>query len=532
MDLYLLLIGAVILSCILFSRLLRKIPLPSLLIFIALGMLLGENGILGITFNNYSISNAICSVSLIFIMFYGGFGTNLSCARPVLLQAGVMSTLGVVFTAFLVGAFGYFVLGCSWLESLLIGSVISSTDAASVFNILRSKKLSLKYHTDSLLEVESGSNDPVSYMMTAILLTLLSGQEISIPLMFAKQIGFGIVCGLLIGKLAVLILNSSIFTGEHERTVLAFSVAVLAYALPSALGGNGYLSVYLCGIFMGNSALPQKRYLVHFFDVLTDVAQVLIFFLLGLLVTPLELPAVAGPALLLMLFLTFIARPLVSAVLLGCFRARKEQIGVVSWAGLRGAASIVFAIMAVLQGAMLRYDLFNLVFCIVLFSIAFQGTLLPWISRKLGMIDETSDVRKTFTDYQEESDINFVKITIGNTHPWKGKRLREILSLKGLLVVMILRGEKTLVPHGETRVCEGDILVLAAREFEGSDTLELREISVDRNHKWNGKRIQELNLPSGSLIVMIQRKNQTIIPRGNTLIKEQDVLVEADIIKP
>ncbi len=179
MDLYLLLIGAVILSCILFSRLLRKIPLPSLLIFIALGMLLGENGILGITFNNYGISNAICSVSLIFIMFYGGFGTNLSCARPVLLQAGVMSTLGVVFTAFLVGAFGCFVLGCSWLESLLIGSVISSTDAASVFNILRSKKLSLKYHTDSLLEVESGSNDPVSYMMTTILLTLLSGQEIS-----------------------------------------------------------------------------------------------------------------------------------------------------------------------------------------------------------------------------------------------------------------------------------------------------------------------------------------------------------------
>ncbi len=531
MNLYLLLIGTVILICILLNRFLERIPVPSLLFFIALGMIFGENGILGITFNNYEISETICSISLIFIMFYGGFGTNLKSAKPVIVKSAVLSTLGVIFTASLIGVFGHYVLGCSWLESFLIGSVISSTDAASVFNILRSQKLSLKYNTDSLLELESGSNDPTSYMMTVLVIALMSVQEISIPLMFAKQMGFGILCGLLLGKLTVWVLNSSIlFSGEHEKTVLVFAVALVSYAIASAVGGNGYLSVYLCGIYMGNAALPKKRYLVHFFDVITSVAQVLIFFLLGLLVTPLELPEVLLPAILLMLFLTFIARPVVVGVILACFRALPAQIAVVSWAGLRGVASIVFAIYAVLQNVELSYNLFNLVFCIVLLSISFQGTLLPWVSRKMDMIDVNSDVNKTFNDYQEDSDVDFIKVHIGKDHPWNGQELKDIMGIRDLLVVMIIREDKTIIPHGNTKIQIGDLLVLAARTFEERENLTLREIIIDKHHKWRGKTIGDITVSRGSLIVLIQKENETVIPRGNTIIEQNDVLVMAESV--
>ena len=333
-----LLAGAVILICILMNRVLEKIPVPSLLIFIALGMCFGENGIFRIVFNDYASVNLICSVSLIFIMFYGGFGTNLQAAKPVLAQSVVLSTVGVAGTAGAVTLFAHFVLRLPWLESLLIGSVISSTDAASVFNILRTNKLALKYHTDSLLEVESGSNDPMSYMLTTVTLSLMAGEQISIPQMLFQQISLGVLCGLLVGKVTIWLLRQSFLDSQQNRTVLLFAVMLLAYALPAVLGGNGYLSVYLCGIFLGNAKLSQKRYLVHFFDVLTDVSQVILFFLLGLLVTPTELPEVLLPAVFLMLFLTLIARPVVVTALLLPFRACWGQIGIVSWAGLRGGS--------------------------------------------------------------------------------------------------------------------------------------------------------------------------------------------------
>lgn len=283
--------GVVILICILLNRFLEKIPIPSLLIFIALGMFFGENGVLRIPFDNYEAVNIICSICLIFIMFYGGFGTNLHAARPVLTPSILMSTLGVVGTAGAVALFAHFALKLSWLECFLIGAVISSTDAASVFNILRSQKLALKYHTDSLLEVESGSNDPMSYMLTTVAIALLSGQSISVPLLLAQQIIIGILCGAAMGWLAVKLLHQNLLSSQQSHTIFLLAIMVLAYAIPSQLNGNGYLSVYLCGILIGNSNLPQKKYFVHFFDVLTHVAQVLIFFLLGLLVTPVNLPS-------------------------------------------------------------------------------------------------------------------------------------------------------------------------------------------------------------------------------------------------
>lgn len=523
----LLLMGSVVMICILMNRVLEKIAVPSLLIFLALGMCFGENGLLKIYFNDYEAVNLICSASLIFIMFYGGFGTNLKEARTVLVPSVVLSTLGVAGTAGLVALFVHYVLQLPWLESLLIGSVISSTDAASVFNILRSKKLALKYHTDSLLELESGSNDPISYMLTTVTLTLMTGQEISVPVLLAKQLLIGVGCGVAMGVVAVSLLKRSILATQQSRTVFLFSVMLLAYGLPCMIQGNGYLSVYLCGIWIGNSNLPQKRYLVHFFDVVTDVAQVMIFFLLGLLVTPVELPMVLLPALMIMLFLTFVARPVVSGFLLLPFRPSMGQIGVVSWAGLRGAASIVFAISAVLSQVETTYNLYNLVFCIVLFSISIQGTLLPHISKLLHMIDVSADVGKTFTDYQEESDIHFVKIHLGEGHPWCGQSLKEIGLPSDLLVAMIARSGGMIVPHGDTRLEQGDLLVLAARAFEDRDHMTLSEITIERGHKWANHTLATLPQTDGQLVILIKRGMETMIPTGSSWILPNDNLVIA-----
>lgn len=523
----LLLIGCVIALCTLMGRFLERLAVPSLLIFIALGMCFGENGLLHIRFDDYYAVNLICSVSLIFIMFYGGFGTNLTAARPVAVQSVVLSTLGVAGTAALVAAFAHWALKLPWLESFLIGSVISSTDAASVFNILRSKKLALKEHTDSLLEIESGSNDPISYMLSTVAVGLMSGEELVVPLLLLQQLAVGILCGLLLGKLAIWALRQGAFPSEQSQTIFIFSAVILSYALPTAMGGNGYLSAYLCGIWMGNTKLPQKRYLVHFFDVVTDVAQVLIFFLLGLLVTPAELPSVLLPALAVMAFLTLVGRPLVAALLLLPFRPSLGQVGVVSWAGLRGVASIVFAIMAVLGGVEMRYDLFNLVFCIVLLSISIQGTLLPKVADRLAMIDQAGDVSKTFNDYQEESDIDFIKVHLGPGHPWNGGTLRELPIPPDLLVVMIARGQETIVPYGGTILQTGDLLVMAARAFEDRENLSLQEVVVERSHKWCGRSLSEVSVPRNCLIIMIKRGLDTIIPDGRTRLEAGDILVTA-----
>lgn len=521
----LLLIGCVILICILLNRFLERLPVPSLLIFIGLGMFFGENGVFKIPFNDYEAVNTVCSVCLIFIMFYGGFGTNIRVARPVLAPAVVLSTLGVAGTAGGVAVFAHFILSLPWLESFLIGAVISSTDAASVFSILRTQKLALKYHTDSLLEVESGSNDPMSYMLTSVAIALLSGEPIHIPLLLAEQIGIGALCGAAMGWLAVKLLHQQLLPTQQSHTIFLLAVMVLAYAIPSSFNGNGYLSVYLCGIWIGNARLPQKKYLIHFFDVLTHVAQVQIFFLLGLLVTPDQLPEVLLPAVVLMLVLTLVVRPTVTAVLMAPFRPRLRQVGMVSWAGLRGAASIVFAIGAVLSQIEITYNLYNLVFCMVIMSISIQGTLLPGVAKKLSMIDQTTDVSHTFNDYQEDSDISFIKIHLDDSHSWCRQTLEQLRLPSELLVSMIIRRDEIIVPTGQTALEAGDLLVLAARSFDDREHLILREIVVKHQKQYSHKTLAEIPQLNSTRIILVKRGVDTIIPSGRTEIRPGDILV-------
>lgn len=523
----LLFLSIVLMLCVLCSRLTNRLGLPSLLLFIVLGMLFGSDGIFKIPFENFGFAEQACSIALIFIMFYGGFGTNWNMARPVAKKAAALASGGVVVTAVLTGGFCYLVMGFELLESMLIGAVISSTDAASVFAVLRSKKLNLKDGTASLLEIESGSNDPTSYMLTLLVLTLMEGGSAGTLLfMVAAQVVFGALVGLAVGFGAIWFLKRVRYFAEGMDTILVVACAVLSYALATQIGGNGYLATYLTGILLGNSAIRNKGELVHFFDGLTGLAQILIFFLLGLLAFPSQIPAILSSALAIALFLTFVARPLAVFLILRPVRCPRPQRLLVSWAGLRGASSIVFAIMATVSGVYTKNDVFHIVFCIALLSVAFQGTLLPWVAGKLDMLDRTGNVLKTFNDYQHEAQLQLIQTRVSADHPWVGKTIGELSLGADTLVVLLRRGETALAPKGSTRIEAGDLLVVSGELYQDDDGMVLKELPVDKNGPWAERAIRDLGLPEEVLIVMIRRKDGgTEVPKGEVVVHPGDTLV-------
>jgi len=527
MTSYILLVAAVILLCLSLNKMSDKLGIPMLLAYILLGMMFGTDGILKIPFDNFTIAEQICTVSLIFIMFYGGFGTNWKQAKPVAGKAVLLSTVGVILTAVTTGAFCHFILKMDFWESMLIGSVISSTDAASVFSILRSRRLNLKNNTASMLEVESGSNDPCSYMLTVIILTIMSGElsGSSLVVMIFSQIIFGILVGVVVALAAAFILKKVNFATDGFDTIFVFSMALVSYAGASMINGNGYLAAYIAGIILGNTPLHHKKSLVHFFDGITGLMQMLIFFLLGLLAYPSQLPKILPIALAIAVFLTFVARPVSVFAILMPFRCPVKQQLLVSWAGLRGAASIVFAIMATVSPAYTKNDLFHIVIFIVLFSISIQGTLLGLVAKKLDMIDENGNVMKTFSDYSDEMPVEFVKISIKAGHPWENRKIKDLTSLPDLLLVLILRGEERIIPNGNTVVLAGDKIVLSALSPEENLGICLTEIPIEKDSKWIGKPLSRIKLGEEKLVLVLKRNEKVVIPNGNTVIRENDVLV-------
>ena len=541
MALFLLTVSAVIFLCVLLNKVSSRLGIPMLLAFIVLGMVFGSDGLFKISFTNYTVAEQLCSTALIFIMFYGGFGTKWSAAKPVAVQSFLLSTAGVVFTAVFTALFCRFVLHISASESFLIGAVISSTDAASVFYIFRSKKLNLKNNTASLLEAESGSNDPMSYMLTIIALSILEQQSggqgksaASLIYLVISQLLYGAAFGVAFGMLSALILRKFKFSEAGFDSAFVIGAAVLSYALPSLIGGNGYLSAYIAGIILGNSTIPHKKPLVHFFDGITGLVQMFVFFLLGLLATPSDIYKVLFPSVAIALFLTLVSRPLAVFLLLTPFRFPVRQQLLVSWAGLRGAASIVFAVMAVsaIQGyphGVLQHDVFHIVFCIVLFSILVQGSLLPFAAKSLKMIDDSTNVLHTFNDYPDEIPVRFIQVTQPEKHPWNGQEIKDLVLPPETLLVLILRGAERLIPRGKTLIQSGDILVLAARVFteqtnDAAREEELVEMPIGKLHDWTGKTLAEI-ASEKMFIVLIKRNSRLIIPKGDTRLAAGDVLV-------
>ena len=527
MVFYLIITAIIIFACVVMNKVTNKIGIPTLLAFIGLGMLFGADGPFRFAFDNFRMTENICTVALIFIMFYGGFGTNWKVAKKVAPVSIMLSTVGVALTASICAVFCHFALGFAWVESFLMGSVISSTDAASVFSILKSRKLSLRFNTASVLELESGSNDPVAYMMTAVFISIAGGSATGgqIAYMVFSQIVYGIAIGAGISIFALWVFKISRGLGDGLNMIFVIGIAILAYAVPAAVGGNGYLSTYIVGIVLGNSKIRDKAELVHFFDGVTLAAQILVFFLLGLLSTPSNFPAVVLPGIIIAVFLTFVARPAAVFAIMTPFKAKLKQKLLVSWSGLRGASSIVFAI-SVFLATTTQNNIFYITFFIVLFSIFLQGTFLPKVAGKLGMIDEKENVLKTFTDYSDEVPVQFIRFTIPKGHKWAGLQLKEISMPPETIFVLLRRDGENITPTGNTMIMEGDCLVLSAKTPEEIEGIELREIIVgDEDTDYVGKKLSEISKEDEGLVIMIQRGEDVIIPHGDVVIKAGDVLV-------
>ena len=536
MEIAIILVATVIILCILAEKFSGKFGMPALLLFMLIGMMFGSDGFFKIPFENYGLAERFCTVSLCFIMFYGGFNTKWKTAKPIAHKAVLLSTVGVFLTAVITAFLCVVVLGYTWQESFLVGAVLSSTDAASVFAILRRKKLNLKDGTASLLEMESGSNDPVSYMMTLIGITMLQGQNlanqtasnVNIGIMMTKQIVFGVAIGLVIALMVIYLLKKTKLVADGLDTIFMIGAVLGCFGISQILGGNAFLSVYLMGILVGNSQIRNKVVMVSFFDGLTGLAQIFIFFLLGLLAFPHRFSQVLWPALAIMIFLTFIARPIAVFLILLPFKCSIRQCTLVSFAGLRGAASIVFSIMVIANNVNVSYDLYHIVFMVSLFSVAIQGTLLPWAAKKLEMTDDSMDVRKTFNDYCEESAITLMRMYIPKGHNWENRQIKDVSMPTGSLALMLKRGKETMIPKGDTTILADDTLILSVPAYEPKDQEKLQEIEIDKKHSWCGKRIEELNLPSDMLIALIIRKEQNLIPDGKTVILEGDTVVAYD----
>ncbi len=526
MTTVILIVACVILLCVLAEKFSDRFGMPALILFMFIGMLFGSDGIFKIPFDNFKLAENICSIALIFIMFYGGFNTKWSVAKAVAKKAVTLSTLGVLITAGITALLCRGILHLSVEESFLIGAVLSCTDAASVFAILRKKKLNLKDGTASILEVESGSNDPVAYLLTIIAVSMMTeGNTTNVPLTILLQIVVGVLVGVILAKVSFFILTKTNLISEGLDMIFVISMVLVCYGATSFFQGNAYLSVYLFGILIGNSRIKNKQTLIPFFDGVTSLSQILIFFLIGLLTFPHQMPQIVPTALAIVVFLTLIARPFAVFVLLKPMGCSIRQCLLIAWAGLRGASSSVFAIMAVANGISMKHDLFHIVFMVSLFSVAIQGSFLPAVAKKLNMVDENADVRKTFNDYQEETSFQLMRMHIPKGHNWVNKKIKDVHMPTGSLAIMIKRGTESIITRGDTEIHAGDDVILSVPPYNPKESDGLEERLITQKDTWCNKVIGELNIPPNELIAMIIRDTETIIPDGKTTIHENDVVV-------
>jgi potassium/hydrogen antiporter len=378
--------STLLLLSVLASKASGALGIPSLVVFIAVGMLAGSDGPGGIYFDDPQLAQALGILALIFILFAGGLETVWSEARPMLGSALALSTLTVLGTTVLVGWFATLAFGFNWLEGILLGAIVSSTDAAAVFSVLDGKTSDMTGSIKPLLELESGSNDPMAAFLTVGLVQILAGHGDSVWSLvpkFIQQMTFGIGLGLLIGKAASTILNRVKLESEGLYPVATTALCLFSYGIAEVLGGSGFLAVYVVGIVMGNSKLVHKKALMLFHNGLAWLMQIIMFIALGLLVFPSKLLPVASTALILAVFLILVARPLSVYVALARSKLNMQEKAIISWIGLRGAVPIVLATYPQLARIPKAELIFDVVFFIVLTSVVIQGTTIPFICKWL-----------------------------------------------------------------------------------------------------------------------------------------------------
>jgi len=444
-----------------------RFGVPTLLLFLAIGMLAGSDGIIGIRFSDPQIAQFIGIVSLNFILFSGGLDTNWKSVKPVMRQGMLLSTLGVLLTALTVGTFVWLITEFSFYESMLLGSIVSSTDAASVFSILRSKSLALKSNLRSTLELESGSNDPMAYVLTLVFLTLVITPDksiVSVIPMFLQQMLIGGVAGYGFGKLSKYIINKSNLGFEGLYPVLSISLMFITFSATDFLGGNGFLAIYISAVYLGNQDLISKKAIMRMYDGLAWLMQIVLFLTLGLLVYPSEVVPFMGVGLLISVFLILIARPVSVLLSLIFFKMKFRKRIYVSWVGLRGAVPIVFATYPLLAGIDKASMIFNIVFFISVTSLLIQGTTLSVIAKWLHValperVKPVSEVEKFISDYPR----NLMKeMVVSSECHAVNKKIVDLHFPQSTIIAVIKRNGKYITPSGATVLQANDILLVLA----------------------------------------------------------------------
>ena len=453
-----------------------RFGVPTLLLFLMVGMAFGSDG-LGIQFHSAKEAQFIGMVALSIILFSGGMDTKFSDIKPILAQGIALSTLGVLLTALFAGLFIWWLSGMSWtnihfplITSLLLASTMSSTDSASVFAILRSQKINLKHNLRPMLELESGSNDPMAYMLTVVLIQLTQSASMGIGGILSSffiQFIVGAIAGYLLGKLAILMLNRLNIDNQSLYPILLLSFVFFTFSLTDLLGGNGYLAVYIAGMMVGNARIMHRKEINTFMDGLTWLFQIIMFLCLGLLVNPHEMIEVALVALLIGVFMIVIARPLSVFICMLPFGKKvtlKSRL-FVSWVGLRGAVPIIFATYPVVEQVPGADAIFNIVFFITIVSLVIQGTTVSHMSRWLGL---SMPMPKTGNDFgvelPEEIGSDLRDLTVTTELLANGNTLKEMNIPKGTLVMIVKRGDAYLVPNGQLQLELGDKLLLISEK--------------------------------------------------------------------
>lgn len=460
-----LLIGSILLLLsVVVGKTSYKFGVPTLLLFLGVGMIAGSEGLGGIEFNDSKIAQFIGIVALNFILFSGGLDTDWRAVKPILKPGIALSTLGVLFTALSLGTFVYYLTDFTIYESMLLGSIVSSTDAAAVFSILRSKSLGLKNNIRPTLELESGSNDPMAYVLTISFLTLVihqdKGIEAIIPI-FLQQMLLGGALGFAFGKLSKIIINRIKLDFEGLYPVLAIALMFITFSATDFLGGNGFLAIYVCAVYLGNKYIIHKKTIMKMYDGLAWLMQIVLFLTLGLLVFPSQIIPYFGIGLLISVFLILVARPVAVFLSLSFFKIDIRSKLYLSWAGLRGAVPIVFATYPLLAGIDKANMIFNLVFFIAVTSVIIQGTTLNIFAKWL----------------------------------------------------------KVALPEEEKPLAEIDKLILDLPKSS------LKEFKIEPQYCATNKRVVDLNFPQSAFIVMIERNGVYLRPGGSTVIEANDLLM-------
>lgn len=468
-SIYLLTSAALLLISIFSSKLANRYGIPALLIFLGVGMIFGSDGLNWVYFDDYQLAQYLGIIALIYILFSGGLDTRWKKVRPVVLPGISLSTVGVLISALVVGFFAYWLLNFSILEGILLGAIVSSTDAAAVFSVLRSKSMGFKYRLKELMEFESGTNDPMAIFLTIGIIQLLTIPDfsgLSLLFLFLQQMAVGLIAGYLFGRTITWVINKVNLEYDGLYPVLTLSFVPLIYAATDLLGGSGFLSIYIAGLVLGNSNFIHQRSLVNFFDGIGWLMQITMFITLGLLVFPRQILAISIEGLLIALVLILLARPISVFVSLLFTHLKPRAKLMVSWTGLRGAVPIIMATFPLVAGIQNAEMIFSIVFFVVITSVLIQGPTIPWIARHLHVDSPIPPKTRFPIEFEPSIDTKSAlkEIEIDKNDPVIGKHVVELGFPDKALIIIINREGKFLVPRGTTEIKSQDKLLILAQK--------------------------------------------------------------------